>query len=212
MTFLLNKSMLHLNTISDSIQNTLLALQSKEYLQNFALVGGTNLALRFGHRSSIDLDMFSTQVFDSLGVNDLLQIDFNYSYRSNNKYMLFCFINEIKVDWVYHPFELLQPIETLEGIRFFSVDDVSAMKLFAVTKRGSKKDFFDIFQLAQELGPKKMIENFSNKYGEDKIWMMHLSLTFFDDADKEEDPKLLFPESSWEKVKKYMKQTFSKLP
>ena len=126
--------------------------------------------------------------------------------------MLFCFINEIKVDWVYHPFELLHPIETIEGIRFFSVDDVSAMKLSAFTKRGSKKDFFDIFQLAQELGPKKMIENFSNKYGEDKIWMMHLSLTFFDDADKEEDPKQFFPESSWEKVKKYMKQTFSKLP
>jgi len=202
--------MLHLNTINDTAYKTLLALQSKDYLQGFSLVGGTNLSLRYGHRSSIDLDMFSVTVFDTLQLSDLLQIDFEYTYRSNNKYMLFAFINDIKVDWVHHPFPLLQPIEIIEQIRFFSIDDVSAMKLFAVTKRGSKKDFFDIFQLAQVLGPHKLVQNFSGKYGEDKIWMMQMSLIYFEDADKEEDPELFSPDLSWDKVKKYMKQTFSK--
>jgi len=202
--------MLHLNTINDITHETLLALQSKDYLQEFSLVGGTNLSLRYGHRSSIDLDMFSPKIFDSSQLNDLLQIDFDYTYRSTNKHMLFCFINNVKVDWVHHPFPLLQPIEIIDGVRFFSVTDVSAMKLFAVTKRGSKKYFFDIFQLAQVLGPDKIVENFSNKYGEDKIWMMQMSLIYFEDADKEENPKLFFPNISWEKVKKYMKQTFSK--
>jgi hypothetical protein len=203
--------MLHLNTINDTAHETLLALQSKDYLQEFSLVGGTNLSLRYGHRSSIDLDMFSTKIFEPLQLNDVLQIDFDYTYRSNNKYMLFCFINNVKVDWVHHPFPLLQPIEIIDGIRFFSVADVSAMKLFAVTKRGSKKDFFDIFQLAQVLGPDKLVENFSAKYGEDKIWMMQMSLIYFEDADKEENPELFFPDLSWSKVKNYMKQTFSEL-
>src|SRR5450432_1458979 len=168
--------MLHLNTINDVTHKTLLALQSQDYLQEFSLAGGTNLCLRYGHRSSIDLDMFSVAVFDPLQLSDLLQIDFEFTYRSNNKYMLFSFINNVKVDWVHHPFPLLKPIEVIDQIRFFSVHDISAMKLFSVTKRGSKKDFFDIFQLAQILGPRKLVENFSDKYGDDKIWMMQMSL------------------------------------
>jgi predicted nucleotidyltransferase component of viral defense system len=164
--------MLHLNTISPSTHETLLTLQLKDYLQNFSLAGGTNLSLRYGHRTSIDLDLFSSETFDPTELNDILQIEFNYTYRSNNKYMLFGYLNDVKVDFIHHPFKLIQPIETIDGIRFFSVADVSAMKLFAVTKRGSRKDFYDIFQLSQALGPHKLIEYFSSKYGEDKIWMM----------------------------------------
>ncbi len=54
------------------------------------------------------------------------------------------------------------------------------------------------------------MENFSSKYGEDKIWMVLMSLVYFENADEEEDPELLSPDLSWKKVKKYMKQTFSK--
>jgi hypothetical protein len=202
--------MLHLNTIDEPIHKTLLALQSIDYLNQFSLVKGTNLSLRLGHRKSIDLDFFSILGFDPLQLNDLLQIDFEYEYRSNNKYMLFSYINKIKVDWVYHPFPLLQPIEVIDQIRLFSIEDISAMKLFAITKRGSKKDFFDVFQLAKTLGPKELIDNFSAKYGEDKLWMMQLGLTYFEDAENEEDPELILPGLSWNEVKKYMKQTFSK--
>jgi len=33
-------------------------------LQPFSLVGGTALALRYGHRSSVDLDLFFHEEFD----------------------------------------------------------------------------------------------------------------------------------------------------
>jgi predicted nucleotidyltransferase component of viral defense system len=204
--------MLHLNTIDADTHKTLITLQSKDYLREFALAGGTNLALRLGHRKSIDLDLFSTAIFDPAQLNDLLEIDFDYTYRSNNKYMLFAYINRIKVDLIHHPFSLIKPIEVIEGVRLFSIEDICAMKLFAVTKRGSKKYFYDIFQLCEILGPEKLVEYFSAKYGEEKVWMMQMSLVYFEDADQEEDPELLIPGLSWEKVKKYMKQTFSKEP
>jgi hypothetical protein len=133
--------MLHLNTINEETHNLLIALQAKEYLQKFGLVGGTNLSLRYGHRKSIDLDLFSTEIFDTIQLSDLLHIDFQYDYASNNKYMLFGYIKNIKIDMVYHPFRLLSPMEVIEGIRLFSLADVSVMKLFAVTRRGSRKDF-----------------------------------------------------------------------
>jgi hypothetical protein len=111
--------MLHLNTIDEPTHKTLIAVQSINYLQKFSLVRGTNLSLRLGYRKSINLDFFSVLEFDLLQLNDLLQIDFEYDYRSNNKYMLFSYINKIKVDWVYVPFPLLQPIEVIDQIRFF---------------------------------------------------------------------------------------------
>jgi predicted nucleotidyltransferase component of viral defense system len=126
--------------------------------------------------------------------------------------MLFAYINRIKVDLIHHPFNLIKPLEIVEGLRLFSVEDVCAMKLFAVTKRGSKKDFYDIFQLCQILSPERLVDYFSMKYGNEKAWMMQMSLIYFEDADREEDPELLIPGLSWEKVKKYMKQTFSKEP
>ena len=43
------------------ILNDLVALDS---LQSFYLVSGTALALQFGHRLSVDLDLFTTELFD----------------------------------------------------------------------------------------------------------------------------------------------------
>jgi hypothetical protein len=201
--------MLHLNTIDETTHQTLLSFHSKEYLKGFSLAGGTNLSLRFGHRKSIDLDMFSTSIFSTSDVNDLLQTDYDYRYRSNNRYMLFSYVNNVKVDWIHHPFPLLAPLEVIEGIRFFSVADISAMKLFAVTKRGSKKGFFDIHKLCEALGPDTIIKHFAEKYGDDKTWMMKMSLIYFEDADKDEDPEILEKKVTWSKVKDYMLKTFS---
>ena len=201
--------MLHLNTIEANTYETLRSLFSKEYLKNFALVGGTNLSLRFGHRKSIDIDLFTTGSFSPEKLNDLLQIDFDYKFRSNSKYMLFGYTNNIKTDFIYHPFILLEPIEIIDGLRLFSLADVSAMKLFAVTRRGAKKDFFDIYKLAQYLGTEQLIHNFSKKYGEESVWMMKMSLVYFEDADRDEDPEILEQDLSWEFVKAFMKEKFS---
>ncbi|MFT4092483.1 MAG: nucleotidyl transferase AbiEii/AbiGii toxin family protein [Niabella sp.] len=200
--------MLHLNTIDTNTHNTLLSFCSKDYLANFSLVGGTNLSLRFGHRKSIDLDMFAIEQFDPVALNELLYLEYANRFRSNNKYMLFTYINDVKVDWVYHPFHLLAPIEIIDGIRFFSIEDVAAMKLFAITKRGTKKDFFDVYQLLNLFSPHELKGLFEKKYGYDKIWMMEMSMVYFDDADTEDDPVILKQGMTWGKVKQTIKNEF----
>ena len=51
-----------------AVQPATLALLKKlvglEELSSFALGGGTNLALRYGHRLSVDLDFFTNKEFD----------------------------------------------------------------------------------------------------------------------------------------------------
>lgn len=202
--------MLHLNTIDPDTHDTLLSLSSKDYLSNFSRVGGTNLSLRFGHRKSIDIDFFSTSLFQPLQIEELLSLDFtDYTYRGNNKYMLFCNIGPVKTDIVHHPFALLEPLEIIENIRMFSAQDVAAMKLFAVCKRGTRKDFYDIWELLKHFSKKELMNLFVKKYGEDKLIFLEKSILYFDDADESEQPEILVKNLSWERVKREIYQSFA---
>ncbi len=68
--------MLHLSTINGSAYHTLLSLMEKDYLSDFALVGDTSLALRYGHRNSIDIDLFSPIEFNGEILKMTLEIDY----------------------------------------------------------------------------------------------------------------------------------------
>ena len=50
--------MLHRETVTAETLDLLREIQSNSLLKNARLVGGTALALRYGHRKSIDLDFF----------------------------------------------------------------------------------------------------------------------------------------------------------
>ncbi len=204
--------MLHLSTIDESVHHTLLSLMGKDYLRDFALVGGTSLALRYGHRNSIDIDLFSPIKFDGEILRMTLEIDYkNFDFTGSNKYMMFCYINQVKTDFVLHPHHLLKPIEVIDGIRMFSIEDVTAMKLQAVTQRGSKKDFYDVWQLLQVMTAQQLIEIYAAKYSESQVWMLLNSLLYFTDAEQQEPPKILINNLTWDKVKKTIIKAFKNI-
>ncbi|HMR90937.1 MAG TPA: nucleotidyl transferase AbiEii/AbiGii toxin family protein [Chitinophagaceae bacterium] len=204
--------MLHLNTIDTHTHQALLSLLSKDYFSHFALVGGTSLSLRYGHRVSIDIDLFSTKEFDTSVIDSLLKADYpEYAYRGNNRYMLFCNIGPVKTDIVFHPFELLSPIEEKEGIRLFSVKDVAAMKLFAICKRGTRKDFYDLWMLLQHFSPADLAGFFVKKYGQDNLIFLRKSIIYFEEVDESDQPEVLIPQLTWDRVKKSVYQSFINL-
>lgn len=204
--------MLHLNTINEDALYLLKSFQTKIYLNSFGLAGGTSLALRFGHRKSIDLDLFSTNEFTPSQIDELLQLDYrqHYTYTGNNKYMLFCRMHNVKVDFVTHPFELIQPYDVIDDIRFFSASDVAAMKLFAVCKRGTKKDFYDVYELLNHFSKQMLLQLFVQKYGEDKLIFLAKSIVYFEEAEETDEPEILNKEVTWKKVKKKLESTFNK--
>lgn len=53
--------MLHKETVAESTLELLKQLMALAELSSFSLVGGTNLALRLGHRISVDIDLFTTK-------------------------------------------------------------------------------------------------------------------------------------------------------
>jgi Nucleotidyl transferase AbiEii toxin, Type IV TA system len=176
--------MLFKETVAANTLELLESLMAIPELSDFALVGGTNLALRFGHRISVDLDLFSNKPFDS---NDIVPVLLSYYpsllIKSQRKSSLQCWVNEIKVDIVLHEYPYLQPVDIISGLRLASTSDIVAMKLNALSQRGAKKDFWDIAELLDEYSLEEMLQFFSGKYKMYEVFHIVRSLSYFEDAD-----------------------------
>ena len=121
-------------------------------LMNFSLVGGTALALKYGHRISVDIDLFSHLPFVNQEIIQSLETEFGKDLAiqlNKEKFGVFGFIQNIKVDIIKHPHPLLREPETTEGIRMYHPENIAAMKVNAILGRGKKKDFWDIAELLQ---------------------------------------------------------------
>ena len=71
--------MLHKETVDQATLDLLIQLQEKEYLEGFHLVGDSAVALRIGHRKSIDIDLFSDFSFDVASLLENLDADFDFN-------------------------------------------------------------------------------------------------------------------------------------
>ncbi len=109
------------------------------------------------------------------------------------------------LDIVLHRYPYLQPIETVEGIRLASVPDIIGMKLNAITRRSTKKDFFDIAELLDHYSLRDMLQFFTDKYAAADIGFVVRSLTYFEGAENSKDP-ILLKEVNWQQVKQKIQQ------
>lgn len=181
-------------------------------LQPFSLVGGTALSLRYGHRSSIDLDLFYHEKFDHTSIeNELIQeFGSSFDYESGHKNLgIFCYIDKIKVDIVYFPHLPIGDIETKDKIRLYSSADIAAMKIQAILGRGKKKDFWDLHELLQHYSLQQIIDWHKQKYPSQMLAIsIPNAITYFTDADESETP-VSFKKQTWESVKKGISKVVS---
>ena len=166
-------------------------------MQGFSLVGGTALSLLYGHRISVDLDLFSNQPFENNIIIDAIEKKFKTSFvnRSTNpRFGIFGFIDEVKIDIIRHPHPLIRPELNLEDIRMFSTEDIIAMKVQAILGRGKKKDFWDIAELLQHFSMADFIRFHKEKYATQNLLItVPQAITYFADAEESEDPVSLKP-------------------
>ena len=175
--------MLYKNTVESGTLGTLRRLMQLPELKQFALVGGTNLALRLGHRFSVDLDIFTNEPFDLPEVWDAVRHEFPQVLKLDERgQTLLATIDGVKIDLIKHAYPYLFPVEEIDGIRMLSIPDIIPMKLGALARRGSKKDFWDIAYLLDYHSLSEMLDFFKRKYQNDDIGYVVMSLTYFDDA------------------------------
>lgn len=193
--------MLQEHAVPSATLGLLKQISALEPLNNFGLGGGTNIALRLGHRLSVDLDFFTNNAFDTSDVFQLITNTFPAAELlfEKNQTMMFN-INDVKVDFVLYPFPWLKPFEMEEGIRLISLYDLIPMKLQAAGNRNAKKDYWDIATLLQQFELEEMLLIFNRKFPKiDTGYIVH-SLTDFEQADTHIDPDV-FTTITWEQIK-----------
>jgi hypothetical protein len=165
-------------------------------LSGWTLAGGTGLGFRLGHRVSEDLDFFRTDDLDVRGLHDVLRPHGDYETLQESVHTLTVITHKTKLSFfrVRDPF-----LFRADPHRFFTVADVrdiALMKLVAISGRGSRKDFADLYVILR--GPPSLEDYFDllpRKYGPSRINRYHIlkSLTYFDDAESEPMPRMLVP-------------------
>jgi hypothetical protein len=173
----------------------------------FYLAGGTALALRLGHRRSVDLDFFSVTdevqrktrqeilgALAPLGPQAIEDVDGNLLLQVLGLY----------VGFFSYGYPLLDPTDNAEGVAIAALLDVGMMKLDALISRGSRKDFYDLYFIAQHISIRDLLALGRTKYpyARDFELMAVESLVLFENADRDVQPNLLI-NVPWEQVRQF---------
>lgn len=202
--------MLHFESIPNPVRDLLSALCAASVLQEFALGGGTSLALRFGHRLSVDLAFFCVEPFDpeELLRREGFPPDHRVLQRTAGSLAADC--GGVKVEFLEHAYPLLESIALVDRVPLLHLSDVAAMKLNAIANRGSKKDFFDLVRILDDVCLEDCLGLFEKKYPNTDRFVVIRSLAWFEDAEREPDP--IAPGGpSWEEVKRRVSAEVAKI-
>jgi Nucleotidyl transferase AbiEii toxin, Type IV TA system len=152
--------------VSPQILDLIAELQSLECIAQFSLAGGTNLAIRYNHRISEDIDLFTADVVGIDGLN-LIRNELSKRYKENLKFCelineesgnQYCFLRalivkkdtSIKVEFIQNIYQV-DALDTIDGLRLLSVKDIGVLKLFSAAGRKANKDIYDLDLITDEI-------------------------------------------------------------
>ncbi|OGE36325.1 hypothetical protein A3B45_02375 [Candidatus Daviesbacteria bacterium RIFCSPLOWO2_01_FULL_39_12] len=195
------------NTLSKNASDALAILGKSGIFNSAYLAGGTACALQIGHRVSLDLDFFTEKEFDTEIILEQLKKLSGFKLDETAKWTILGSFPKVKFSYFYYRYPLIKKTTTFSKINIASLEDISAMKIAAISDRGTKRDFIDLYFLAKEFTLEQMLRFYDQKYGKlsDNIFHIMKSLDYFADADSQEDPKMLVS-FSWEEVKEFFQK------
>jgi len=192
--------MLYKHAVSPELLDLIKLFMQRPLFREFNLVGGTALALQMGHRISIDIDMFGSFELEETDISKELRALGNLQILKKSKNILIYSLNGIKVDFVNYQYPNLETPIVEEHIRMLSLADIAAMKLNAISGRGSRKDFVDLYFLLNLFPLHRLLEFYKSKFSDGSEFLVLKSLVYFEDAEKEEMPRMIIP-VKWEEIK-----------
>jgi len=195
--------MLQTQTVKEKTFGLLKTLMDDEKLNQFYLVGGTALALYMGHRESIDLDLFSQQLFDVEELKVYLIREYNFRVDKQSDATLIGSIDFVKVDCIKYNYPLAEHTQEYDGIRMYSMPDIAAMKLTAISQSGRRlKDFVDVAFMSTQMSLDNMLNAFRIKFPNTNVISAVKGLTYFDDIDFSAEVNLINGVFKWKKIEK----------
>lgn len=202
----------HFEILSRQTKKALDFLSKERWIQEsgWYLAGGTALALQTGIRKSHDLDFFIiSKDFDEkkLLVNFIENTDWKTEVEEKNT--IYGELFGSKVSFIAYPFFI--PLQEKIQYGFISVlqpVDIAVMKIIAISQRGKKRDFFDLYWCANNIEPlEQTIKRLKKQYPFVAHDYHHVlkALVYFEDAESDPDPEICF-KSNWSEIKKFFKK------
>lgn len=174
-------------------------------LDGWTLAGGTGLALQLGHRVSEDFDFFRTDGFSPQGLFEILRGIGDAELLQEDDRTLTVIASRTKVSFFSVPDPFLFAGQSHSFFQLADVRDIALMKLAAISGRGSRKDFIDLYTILRGgLSLHDFFEQMRDKYGAGRVNSYHVlkSLTYFADAEREPMPRMLEP-FDWRECKAF---------
>jgi hypothetical protein len=144
--------------------------------------------------------LFGNIDVDVLEINKELNQIGSITRLKDSKNIHIYLVNGIKVDVVNYTYPWLRNLIDEDRLRLANIEDIAAIKLSAITGRGSKKDFIDLYFLLNWMSLNEMLNFYLEKYMDGSLFLVLKSIIYFDDADTDELPDMLVP-VSWKMVK-----------
>ncbi len=203
------KNKLFLDSLPKATEGAFLQLSKLSFLSagGWYLAGGTALALQAGHRQSVDLDFFTTKKkFDELSVERVLQNTGKWQTTYRESGTIYGVFDNAKVSLIAYPFFRPSGEKIKHGsISVLSQADVASMKIIAISQRGRKRDFYDLYWYCQNREQLyDVVLRSVNQYPGQSENINHIikSLSYFADAENDPEPTLFF-KASWMQVKSF---------
>ena len=174
------------------------------------LAGGTALALQARHRRSVDLDFFTTKKdFNKLELLNNFLGNLDWKTTFNRKNTIYGELFGAKISFIAYPFFIpKQEFIDYGSIKILSSLDIAVMKMVAVSQRGRKRDFFDLYWCAMNIEPlEETVKRLKIQYPTVAHDYHHIlkSLVYFVDAESDPEPEIFF-KASWPEVKNFFEK------
>jgi len=176
------------------------------------LAGGTALVLHLGHRISYDLDFFTEEVFEENAMAGKLGTVGEFVKDKVDWRTVLGTFEKMKFSIFYYQYPLVTETVQFEGVRVVQPPDIAAMKLLAISDRGMKRDFVDLYFM-RSLFPLEQVFNwYGQKFGrlEERRYHLLRGLSYFEDADRDQQLHMIAP-LDWDEVKRYFADEVKRL-
>ena len=168
-----------MKAVSNNLIETILELQQLPSLSKSSLGGGTNLAIRYGHRISYDIDLVFPGIIGKQGY-EVIKEEVVTFYRDNifaidypcdeDDQFLFqrFFVRKgeaaIKVEILQNMQTYLEP-EIINGIKLMNIYDIGPLKLLSASNRANHKDIYDLDYLTDHIPLNELMDLLKSRQG-----------------------------------------------
>lgn len=198
------------------LQKILEEIGSHPFSKRFYLAGGTALALQLGHRTSADLDFFSS--LDELKERSRQEIittlkhHFTVEVDEGGLASLYLNVEGIDVGFFHYSYPLVAEPVIIDNVQLASLVDIGLMKMDAIATRGAKKDFYDLYFIAQQIPLDHLLEQGQEKFSYVRDFGMMFLTAMVDFAVADSDnPIQTKPNVTWDEVKAFFRAEVKRL-